>query len=206
MHIYLRCPPPNRIAQLTELYSASPATQANVGTTREWDRTIPQQKVVPEFIKQDSNRLLHQCCKIGSGEQDYLAAVEALSLGKCFDLNWVEPILQKPLESQGTFCLIVRAFGFCAVNFCRVVYSGEQTKDESQFFAIGIGTLKRHAAIGEERISVNWNRENGDVHFLIDSYSRPSSWLSKLFAIYLRRQQLRFVDQACKRMKREIGN
>ena len=191
---------------MTEMYSSSPVTQANVGATWDWERSIPDQKITPKFIKRDDNRLLHQCCKVGSGEQDYLAAVEALSLGKCFDLNWVEPILQRPLESQDTFCLVVRAFGFCAVNFCRVVYLGQQAIDQNQFFAIGIGTLKRHAAIGEERILVNWNQENDDVHFLIDSYSRPSSWLSKMFAIYLRRQQLKFVDQACTRVRREIAN
>ena len=92
------------------------------------------------------------------------------------------------------------------MNFCRVVYLDEESTEESQFFTIGVGTLKRHAAIGEERLSINWNRENDDVHFLIDSYSRPSTWLSKMFAFYLRRQQLKFVDQASRRMEREIKN
>ena len=205
MHIFLNCPRKQRIAEMTESYSASPVTQTNVGETSEWERSIPEGKFVPEFIKEGRNRRLHQRCKIGAGQQDYRAAVEALSRGTCFDLQWVEPVLQRPLESQDTFCLIVRAFGFCSVNFCRVVYLGEQATADSKFFAIGIGTLKRHAAIGEERVSVNWNQENDDVHFLIDSYSRPSSLLSRVFAFYLRRQQLKFVDQACKRLKREIN-
>ena len=85
---------------MTQSYSSSPVTQANVGSTRQWDRSIPEKIPVPEFIKLDGNRILHQCYKIGSGEQNYLAAVEALSLGKCFDLNWVEPVLQRPLGSK----------------------------------------------------------------------------------------------------------
>ena len=206
MHIFLRCPPKDRIKQLTQSYSASPATQTNVGSTREWDHSIPTEITEPEFVKQDGNRLLHKRYKIGSGEQDYLAAVKALSLGKCFDLQWVESVLQRPLEENDTFCLIVRAFGLCSVNFCRVVYLDEESTAEGQFFTIGVGTLKRHAAIGEERLSLNWNRANDDVHFLIDSYSQPSTWLSKIFAFYLRRQQLKFVDQASKRMEREIMN
>ena len=191
---------------MTQSYSSSPVTQENVGSTRKWDRSIPEEISAPEFIKIDGNRLLHQRYKIGSGEQDYRTAVRALSLGKCFDLEWVEAVLQRPLEENDTFCLIVRAFGLCSVNFCRVVYLGEESRAGNQFFTIGVGTLKRHAAIGEERLSVNWNQENDEVHFLIDSYSRPSTWLSKLFAFYLRSQQLKFVDQASKRMKQEIKN
>ena len=204
MHIFLRCPHKDRIAQLTQSYASWPVTQDNVGSTLQWDRSIPEEIPAPEFVKVERRRLLHQRYKIGTGEQDYLAAVNALSLGKCFDLNWVEPALQRPMEEDDTFCLIVRAFGFCSVNFCRVVYLNEETTASNTFFAIGVGTLERHAAIGEERLSLNWNRENDDVHFLIDSYSRPSTWLSKLFAFYLRRQQLKFVDQASKRMEREI--
>ena len=206
MHISLRCPQKDEIAELTELYAPSPVTQANVGSTRQWDRSIHNGIYTPKFIKRDRTRHLHQRVKIGSGEQDYFAAVKALTLGKCLELGWVEPVLQRPLEEGDTFCLIVRAFGFCAVNFCRVVYKFEESAAENQFFAIGVGTLKRHAAIGEERLSLNWNKETNDVHFLIDSHSRPSSWLAKLFAIYLRHRQLKFVDQAPKRLKQEIEN
>ena len=206
MHIFPRCPHKDRIVQLTRSYSALPVTQANVGSTRQWDRSIPEKIPTPKFIKRDGNRVLHQRYKIGNGEQDYRAAVEALTLGKCFQLTWVEPVLQRPLEKDDTFCLIVHAFGLCSINFCRVVYRDEESTAKNNFFTIGVGTLERHAATGEERLSVNWNRENDDVHFLIDSYSRPSTWLSKLFAFYLRSQQLKFVDQASKRMKREIGN
>ena len=187
-------------------YSAAPVTQPDVGSTAEWDRSIPDEDRTPQFIKRGQNRLLLKRAKIGDGEQVYRAAVEALSLGKCFDLQGVEPFLQRPLQEQDTFCLIVRAFGFCALNFCRVVYRREETTAESMFFAIGVGTLKRHAAIGEERLSVNWNRDTDEVYFLIDSYSRPSTWLAKLFAIYLRHRQLKFVDQAPKRLKQEVEN
>ena len=206
MHIFLRCPHHERLVQLLKKYSASPITQANVGSSRQWDRSIPEKIPAPKLIKHDGDRILHQRYRIGSGEQDYLAAVKALSLGKCFELNWVEPVLQRPLELNDTFCLIVRAFGLCSVNFCRVVYSGEETTAENKFFSIGVGTLKKHAAIGEERLALNWNQENDEVHFLIDSYSRPSTWLSKIFAFYLRRQQLKFVDQASKRMELEVKN
>ena len=194
----------DQIADLTQQYSASTVTQANVGSTRKWDRSIPEKNATPQFIKENGYRLLHQHRKIGTGEQVYLAAVEALSRGKCFDLGWVESVLQRPLENDDTFCLLVRAFGFCSANFCRVVYREEESTAENQFFAIGVGTLKRHAAIGEERLALNWNRETDEVNFLIDSYSQPSSWLAKLFAIYLRRQQLKFVDEAPKRLEQVI--
>ena len=204
MHIFLRCPQKDQIAQLTQQYSASPVTQTDVGSTRKWDRSVPAQIPAPQLIKQNGYRLLHQRQKIGTGEQVYLAAVDELSRGKCFDLGWVESVLQRPLEENDTFCLLVRAFGFCSANFCRVIYREEESTAESRFFAIGVGTLKRHAAIGEERLSLNWNRETDEVHFLIDSYSQPSSWLAKLFAFYLRRQQLKFVDQAPKRLEQAI--
>ena len=204
MHIFLRCPSEHRISQLIQSNASQPVTQDNVGSTRQWDRSIPDPIPTPTFTKIDRDRILHQRYKIGSGERDYRAAVEALSLGKCFDLDWVEPVIQRPLEENDTFCLIVRAFGFCSVNLCRVVYADEETTAENKFFTLGVGTLKRHAAIGEERLSVSWNRTNEEVHFLIDSYSRPSTWLSKLFAFYLRSQQLKFVDQASRRMEREI--
>lgn len=204
MHIFLRCPQGNRLGQLTESYSSTPVTQANVGSTRQWDRAISEKRSDTTVVKKNHDLHLQQRFKIGSGEQDYLTAVDALSRGKCFDLDWVEPVMQRPLEEEDTFCLLVRAFGLCSVNFCRVIYAGEESTADSQFFSIGVGTLKRHAAIGEERLSLNWNRINDDVHFLIDSYSQPSSWLAKLFAFYLRRQQLKFVDQAPKRLKQAI--
>ena len=206
MHISLRCPQKDQIAQLTRQYSATPVTQSNVGSTLQWDRSIPAEASAPQFIKENGYRLLHQRRKIGTGEQTYLAAVEALSRGKCFDLGWVESVLQRPLENDDTFCLLVRAFGFCSANFCRLVYKKEESTAESRFFAIGVGTLKRHAAVGEERLLLNWNRETDEVHFLIDSFSRPSSLLAKLFAIYLRRQQLKFVDEAPKRLEQAIKN
>ncbi|MFK7768005.1 MAG: DUF1990 family protein, partial [Mariniblastus sp.] len=81
-----------------------------------------------------------------------------------------------------------------------------QETETGKLFSLGLGTLPCHAASGEERFSVSWNRETDEVDFMIGSFSRPQTWLTKMFVWYLRREQNRFATDSANRIAEEIAS
>ena len=58
-------------------------------------------------------------------------------------------------------------------------------------FGFGYRTLPGHAECGEERFSVEWNREDGCVYCDVFAFSRPKhplTWLGYPFARALQRR------------------
>jgi uncharacterized protein (UPF0548 family) len=142
----------------------------------------------------DSYRL-----KLGEGPEVYERAVEALRGWRQFDLGWVRLFPpDAPIEVGKTVGVLAWHYGFWSLNPARIVYLIEQTGDVERF-GFGYGTLPGHAERGEERFSVEWNREDDSVHYEVFSFSRPKhslAWLGYPFACRLQRRFARDSKRA----------
>ena len=129
--------------------------------------------------------------RLGEGQEAYARAVEALREWRQFGLEWVW--LLPPgaaLEEGATVGVLARHYGFWSLNPARIVYIVEETGDVERF-SFGYGTLPGHAERGEERFSVEWNREDDSVYYDVFAFSRPRhplAWLGFPFARMLQRR------------------
>lgn len=200
MHISVTRPSAMKLRQLIERSAHVSMTQPNPGTTRQWDFDLPNTQGMKTTKRRGKDLVLCKRDRIGMGEAQFEAIAGALKLGKCFDLKWVTPTLLEPAKSGDTFALLVRSFGLWSANLCRIIYVQHHDNYAGRQLIMGIGTLPRHAAIGEERLALQWVKETDEVWFMVDSYSRPNGVLPRLFSRYLRQQQFRFLEQAPERL------
>lgn len=201
MHLFFLRPTRAKLLALIDRYQHTPVTCEKPGSMR--GGTSP--KELPTSAETGPFLWKSQRGPIGSGTSDFEAATAALQQAKCFELSWVSPIIAQDFSDGQTFCVMARAFGLWSVNFCRVVYVDWQKELLKETLAIGICTLPKHAAVGEERLAVTLDRATGQVGFSIASYSRPSTWLSRLFASYLSSRQDLFAKHAIARMSVEVA-
>jgi uncharacterized protein (UPF0548 family) len=160
-----------------------PYTYAEVGAT---NATPPAGYTV------DHNRI-----QLGSGEETYRRAVDALKNWRQFDLGWVVIAPRGvPVETGATVAVKARAFGTWSLSACRVVY----TIDEARRFGFAYGTLPDHVEKGEERFLVEWLPDDS-VWYDILAFSRPRHPLVRLSAPLARRLQQKFAQDSLKRMK-----
>jgi len=61
-------------------------------------------------------------------------------------------------------------------------------------FGFAYGTLEEHAESGEERFTVEWNRDEDKVWYDILAFSRPRQMLAKLGYPLSRLLQKRFAE------------
>lgn len=205
MRIFLRRPSHEKLVALARMYEDAAVTCAKPGTTRAWTSSMFEQLPNSRVVGDELWKFRRE--PLGIGDSRFDKAVNALVNAQCFDLSWVTCVANRPFQEGDTFCLCVKAFGLWAVNFCRIIYvtDDQNTDEQEQTVSIGIATLPVHAAVGEERLSVTINRKTNQVDFLIGSYSKPSSLLSRLFATYLRKRQDVFAVDATERMTQAIG-
>ncbi|EGC29730.1 hypothetical protein DICPUDRAFT_42465 [Dictyostelium purpureum] len=151
--------------------------------------------------------------KLGTGQECFQKAVEALKKWKQFDLGWVHLYFNNtPIAVGETVGVLSRQFGFWILSFCRInfVYDGSQ-EDGSVKYGFSYGTLKDHVERGEERFVIEWVRDpdssldKGDVYFEMLSFSEPNYWLSQLGYPVTRYFQSRFSIDACNSMLRSVG-
>lgn len=155
-----------------------PFSYKEVGTSREG--------VAPPGYVADRYRV-----DLGEGPEAYARAVEALRGWRQFDLEWVRLLPpDAPIEVGMTVGVLARHYGFWSLNTARIVYLIEESGDVERF-GFGYGTLPGHAERGEERFSVEWNREDGLVHYDVFAFSRPKhplAWPGYPFARLLQRR------------------
>lgn len=202
MKVFLRRPSDELLYALIDKNNRSAMSQSEVGITRNWAVEMFDEVPSRKYVGRDLH--LYSRFPIGNGREDFAKATTVIEAGVCFDLGWVCCVQEKPFESGDTFSLLAQAFGIWTASFCRVIYKTKEDDDERSIVSLGFGTLPQHAAKGEERLSVVFDRSSGDVHLLIGSYSRPQSWLSKVFYFYFRFQQSKFAAQAAARVRREL--
>ena len=144
----------------------------------------------------DHNRIM-----IGRGEDDFEAAKTAIRQWKMFDVPGLELFYSNtPIETGRSVAPLARHLGFYSLNSCRIVY----VIDEAERFGFAYGTLTEHAEIGEERFTVEFHRDTGEVWYDIFAFSRPGHLLVKLGYPLSRFLQKRFAAASKDAMRRAV--
>lgn len=149
----------------------------NVGATRE--------PSPPAGYFVDHNRQF-----LGNGRLTFDSAKEAIRLWtmlKVPDLELNPPVTT--IEPGRNVALLARHLGLYSLNSCRIVYVVE----EENRYGFAYGTLTEHVESGEERFTVEFHTETGEVWYDLYAFSRPGHWLVKLGLPYARHLQKRFA-------------
>jgi uncharacterized protein (UPF0548 family) len=150
----------------------------------------------PNGYNVDHNRI-----HIGNGETDSRAAQNAIREWKMFDFPWVNLFWpDTPIEVERTVAVVVNHFGFWSMSAARIVY----VIDGPTRFGFAYGTLAEHVESGEERFSVEFNSETGEVWYDLFAFSKPNHLLAKMGYPISRMLQKRFALDSMAAMKRAV--
>lgn len=137
---------------------------------------------------------------LGEGPETFEKAKNALRSWGQFELEWVELLPRKaPIEPGVTVAVIARHYGFISLNSARIVHIVEDHGPVERY-GFAYGTLPGHAEKGEERFTIEWDRENGAVFYNVLAFSQPDHLLARLGAPFARRLQNRFARDSVRAM------
>lgn len=151
----------------------------------------------PDGYDIDHNRI-----KLGTGEADFEVAKQAIRDWKMFEVPGMELCFSDtPIEVGRSVAPLARHLGFYSLNSCRIVY----VIDEPGRFGFAYGTLKQHAEIGEERFTVEYHPDSGEVWYDVFAFSRPGNVLVRLGYPYARYRQKQFSSGSKEAMRRAVN-
>jgi uncharacterized protein (UPF0548 family) len=111
-----------------------------------------------------------------------------------FSMPWVNlHSSSAPIQVGTDVAVSVHHFGFYSLNACRIVYIVDDD-DPMKRFGFAYGTLVEHAESGEERFTVEWNRNDDRVWYDILAFSRPRQMLARLGYPLSRSLQKKFAN------------
>jgi uncharacterized protein (UPF0548 family) len=172
-------------AQRTEEFS-----YAEVGCSR---------GTAPTGYTADHNRL-----KLGEGLAVSEKAKAAIRQWQPFDIPWITLCWTDAPIAVGTAVAVLAAhLGFWSLNPCRIVYVLDEKQPVTRY-GFAYGTLPQHAAIGEERFTVEFHPDDQSVWYDIYALSRPS-FLARLAYPYTRVLQKRFATDSIAAMLRSVS-
>jgi uncharacterized protein (UPF0548 family) len=99
-----------------------------------------------------------------------------------------------PIQVGTDVAVSVHHFGFYSLNACRIVYVVDE-EDPLKRFGFAYGTLAEHAESGEERFTVEWNRDD-TIWYDILAFSRPQQMLARLGYPLSRLLQKKFAEDS----------
>ena len=153
-------------------------------------------KIPPDGYDIDHNRML-----LGNGAPDFERAKAAIRRWTMFEVPGLELFYKDtPIVPGQNVALLANHLGFYSMNSCRIVY----VIDEGDRFGFAYGTLTEHVEIGEERFTVEFHRDTGEVWYDILAFSRPGHFLVKLGYPYGRYKQRQFAVGSKGAMKRAL--
>src|SRR5262249_51764155 len=142
----------------------------------------------------------HNKVRLGEGENIFASACRALSAWKMFDIGWVEVFpAHAPTVTGSTVAALARTCGLWFLNACRIVYTIDEDGPVRRF-GFAYGTLPEHAEWGEERFTIEWNREDDSVCYDLLAFSRPNQLLAKIAYPVARQLQGRFAHDSLQAM------
>ncbi|MGB3634384.1 MAG: DUF1990 domain-containing protein [Rubrobacteraceae bacterium] len=184
----LKKPSDTRIDEFLRLQHNEPFSYEEVGTS--WEGASNMDGYVV-----DHNRV-----RLGTGEEVFARAKEALRDWRMFGLGWVRICWPDTrIEVGNTVAVLGNHYGFWSLNACRIVYLIEEDA-ETRRFGFAYGTLPEHAESGEERFTVEWNRDD-EVWYDIYAFSKPNSALARLGQSLARGLQRRFARDSMRAME-----
>ena len=121
-----------------------------------------------------------------------------------FDIGWVSlSSSDTPIAPGLTVAIVVKHLGIWSLNACRIVYVIEESGPRERY-GFAYGTLPEHEEQGEERFTVEWNKQDDSVWYDILAVSKPGA-LAKIAYPYARRLQKRFASDSKLAMKRAVA-
>ncbi|REJ64741.1 MAG: DUF1990 domain-containing protein [Planctomycetota bacterium] len=160
----------------------------------------------------------HQRGYLGTGEEVYLAACDAVRCWRMFPPRWtaIEP-RQDPQEGD-LVAMLVHVFGLWWLNACRIVYtfdeyepeydnehaSGTSDGEVVRRFGFAYGTLPDHVEMGEERFSIEQDA-GGRVWYDLAAWSRPRHLLTRVGYPVARALQARFRRDSQRAVKAYVS-
>ena len=154
----------------------------------------------PPQYNTDHNRI-----HIGNGLEHFEKAKAAIRSWKMFDMPWAELCWpDTPIEIGKNVAALISHLGFYSLNACRIVYIIDET-EPIQRFGFAYGTLTEHGETGEERFSVEFHPETGEVWYDLFAFSKPNHLLARLGYPISRMLQRRFAADSKEAMKRVLG-
>ena len=96
-------------------------------------------------------------------------------------------------------------FGFYSLNACQIVYLINEIA-EIHRFGFAYGTLTEHGETGEERFSVEFHPETGEVWYDLYAFSKPNHPLAKLGYPISRMLQKRFAADSKEAMRLAVSS
>ena len=182
-------PTATQLDQFLDSLGSDTFSYSHVGVTR--DSTRPDGYVV------DHNRQL-----LGTGRETFERAKQAVRRWKMFDVPGLKLVRDDtPIESGRNVALLASHLGFYSVSSCRIVY----VVDEPDRFGFAYGTLSQHAESGEERFTVEYHPDTGEVWYDIYAFSRPGHWMVRLGYPYARYLQTSFAVASKTAMLRAVA-
>jgi len=182
-------PTSQQIQQFLDSREADSFSYDAVGATR--NSSPPAGYIV------DHNREL-----LGSGRDTFDRSKQAVREWKMFEVPGLRLIHNDtPIESGRNVALLAHHLGFYSLHSCRVVY----VIDEPDRFGFAYGTLSEHVEIGEERFTVEFHPDSGEVWYDIYAFSRPGHIFVKLGYPYGRYLQKRFGVGSKAAMKKAVA-
>jgi uncharacterized protein (UPF0548 family) len=155
----------------------------------------------PPQYNADHNRIL-----LGHGPDAFKKAKAAIRSWKMFDLSWVELCWpDAPIEVSQNVAVLVNHFGFHSLNACRIVYLIDDVS-EIERFGFAYGTLTEHGETGEERFSVEFHPETGEVWYDLYAFSKPNHPLAILGYPISRMLQKRFAADSKEAMRLAVSS
>jgi uncharacterized protein (UPF0548 family) len=136
----------------------------------------------------------HNRIRLGKGEDTWQRAANAIRAWKMFSMTWVSLHWPSaPLQIGTDAAVSVSHFGFFTLNPCRIVYVVDEESPLKRF-GFAYGTLAEHAESGEERFTIEWNRDDDSVWYDVLAFSRPRQTLARLGYPLSRLLQKRFAE------------
>ena len=146
----------------------------------------------------------HNRVQLGVGRAVFERAKNAIQQWKMFDMDWLELCWPDvPIAAGATVAVVVHHLGFWSLNACRIVYALEE-RGAIEKYGFAYGTLADHAAMGEERFTVEFHSGDESVWYDIYAFSRPRP-LARLAYPYTRALQKRFASDSKQAMRRAVA-
>lgn len=145
--------------------------------------------------------------EVGKGEKTYKKAIAALNSWQMYATDWTEVHPPNaPVQEGEAFVTLVNHLGFWSLNPCRIVYT---LNEETQYYSqnsFAIGTLPAHSEKGEERFTVEWNKETGVVKYELYAFARAQHWFAKIGFPFVTLLQKRFAEDSYKAMLNAVNS
>ena len=144
--------------------------------------------------------------KLGEGERVYDKAIAALRSWQMYALGWTEVHPRDaPIENNKIVITLVNHLGFWSLNPCRIVYAFDEEAAYFRRNGFAIGTLPQHSEQGEERFSIEWDKQTGAVYYDLYAFARAHNWMAKIGFPFVPLFQKRFAVDSFKAMAAAVG-